>query len=546
MYWKNSRIKLSYSFIGLFLIATVLLGLMLFTSHYHLVEKVLKETSYRNQSVITQKQLEFINSWYSERKKDMVTLVDTRVVYTLNKSGMAGLFENFTKKNPEYERIAFVGLNGKIEVNSKWKNGISLKDRDYFKAGLEGQYFISQPFQSTLTGKPIIIFTEPVKANERVVGVMLGVVNLDTLNDIMIDNHSYLDTYLVNMEGYLITNPKYSKQIQGYKTLQTKVLSEGVKKAMVSKYDTGEYQNYAGDTVLGSYRLIPEYKWIMVAEINNSDVLQSVQDNQRDIAGLTFAVILAGVIPIGIFFSYLITKPVKKLTNMVNNVSRGKWDQRVKVWWSFREIATLAEAINRMAEIIEKNEEEIQANHEELLEKNRLLEQLAITDHLTQVYNRRYILGRMPSELAHANRYGEQITTIMLDLDYFKKVNDTFGHNVGDQALLGVVEVIKQTIRKADILGRWGGEEFILICPNTGLQAAVALAERIRTKVEEVEFTTPDGVRLYLSLSMGVSAFCHLYPTFEQDIEDMIIRADKALYKAKHLGRNRVEVDEQG
>jgi PleD family two-component response regulator len=136
---------------------------------------------------------------------------------------------------------------------------------------------------------------------------------------------------------------------------------------------------------------------------------------------------------------------------MINSVAQGNWKERVNVGWSFREIAKLAEAINLMAEKIEMTEDEIKAKQDELIEKNRMLEQLAITDHLTQVYNRRYILSRLQTELAHASRYGEQLTTIMIDLDYFKKVNDSFGHNVGDQALLGVVEVIQEIIRKADM-----------------------------------------------------------------------------------------------
>lgn len=550
MLWEQGRLKLSYSLIGLFFIATTLLGVMLLASNYHFIEQLVKQTTYRNLTLVSDKQLDFINVWTQERQWDIANLADSRIVRSQNRLGMENLFKEFQRRSDEYEGIAFVGSDGKTLVDTVGMPGLDVRDRTYFRKGLEGKEFVSDVLLSPASGKPVIIFSAPVWSDGDVIGIVQGSVRLNRLNEIMSFVHEYrtLETYLVNKAGYMITESSHREElintgkIKDTAVLNLELQTAGVKQALLGKNVTGEFTDYKGDRVLGAYRWLPDRQWVLVAELNRDEVMRSVKEYQRSAVWASLAVIFLGFIPIGTVFAFSITGPITRLRNMVNVISQGNWDQRLQVE-SFQEIAALAETFNRMAEKIEKSEEEIQAKQAELLEKNRLLEQLATTDPLTQVYNRRYILGRLPSELAHAMRYGEKLSTIMIDLDHFKQVNDTYGHSVGDQALLGVVEVINQTIRKADFMGRWGGEEFIVICPNTGREAAAALAERIRQRVEEAEFTTAEGIRIPLSLSMGVAEFCHKFPEIFQDTDDMIIRADKALYKAKKSGRNKVVMD---
>ena len=553
MLWTPGRIKLSYSLIGLFLIATTLLGVMLLVNNYHFIEQLVKQTTYRNLALVSDKQLDFINVWIQERQRDMINLADSRVVRSRNRLGMENLFKEFHQRSGEYEGIAFAGLDGKTLTDTVGMPGLDVHEQPYFRKGLEGREFVSDVLISPASGKPVIIFSAPVWSEGNIVGVVQGSVRLNRLNEIMSFTHEHraLKTYLVNKEGYMITESWHREKlssngrIKDTAVLELELQTAGIRQALLGKTITGEFTDYMGEQVLGAYRWLPDRQWVLVAELNRAEIMGSVKEYQSSAVWASLAVIFLGFIPIGVVFAFSITGPITRLRNMVNVISQGNWDQRVRVE-SFQEIAALAETFNQMAEKIEKSEEEIQAKQAELLEKNRLLEQLATTDPLTQVYNRRYILGRLPSELAHAVRYGEKLSTIMIDLDHFKKVNDTYGHSVGDQALLGVVEVINQTIRKADIMGRWGGEEFIVICPNTGREAAAALAERIRQRVEEAEFTTAEGIRIPLSISMGVAEFCLKFPEVFQDTEDMIIRADKALYKAKNSGRNKVVMDTEG
>lgn len=157
------------------------------------------------------------------------------------------------------------------------------------------------------------------------------------------------------------------------------------------------------------------------------------------------------------------------------------------------------------------------------------LTRLATTDTLTGIYNRGKIEESLRQEMARAARYGSPLTILLFDLDFFKKVNDTFGHSIGDQVLKEVAATVGKQIRETDSLGRWGGEEFMVLCPGIVAQDAVAIAEKLRQRVEEL----PIGV----TISCGIAG-CQT----GESMDGLINRADKALYAAKHSGRNLVRL----
>jgi diguanylate cyclase (GGDEF)-like protein len=185
--------------------------------------------------------------------------------------------------------------------------------------------------------------------------------------------------------------------------------------------------------------------------------------------------------------------------------------------------------------IRERTADLIRAN-ERLSVLNKELEEIAITDGLTQAFNCQYFMERIKQEVKRADRYGTSVSLLMIDIDHFKKVNDTRGHQAGDAVLSGVVRVIKECLRETDLFARYGGEEFCLIATAMGLADAMVLAERVRALIEDAEF--PYGAhRLKVTISIGVSAW---QPDLKDDYEQMIRRADLALYQAKEGGRNRV------
>ncbi|MEZ5357598.1 MAG: sensor domain-containing diguanylate cyclase [Candidatus Zixiibacteriota bacterium] len=168
---------------------------------------------------------------------------------------------------------------------------------------------------------------------------------------------------------------------------------------------------------------------------------------------------------------------------------------------------------------------------------HRKTEELTIIDDLTGVYNFRYFSDKIREEKRRAVRYDQPLSLIMLDIDWFKKFNDNYGHEVGNQVLVRLVTVIRQCIRDVDILCRYGGEEFIIILPQTPDNEAKRIAERIRGEVERAEFGGGGGIpKLKVTVSVGVST----YPDNGMTEEDLINAVDQAMYHAKGAGKNTV------
>jgi polar amino acid transport system substrate-binding protein len=163
---------------------------------------------------------------------------------------------------------------------------------------------------------------------------------------------------------------------------------------------------------------------------------------------------------------------------------------------------------------------------------NRVLLELTRTDALTGVGSRHYLDQELMRLLDHYQRYGERFSIMVIDLDYFKEVNDRFGHPTGDRVLIEFVGQVRQHLRKTDIFGRWGGEEFLIICPNTGLQQVEVLAERIRQAISAHTFE--ETGRQTVSIGLAVCEDDGITPA------RLVALADKALYAAKAAGRNRV------
>ena len=165
-------------------------------------------------------------------------------------------------------------------------------------------------------------------------------------------------------------------------------------------------------------------------------------------------------------------------------------------------------------------------------------EVLALTDPLTQTHNRRALMERLTSELERARRYALHLSVLMVDLDHFKAINDSYGHVVGDEVLRGVSRVLQREARAVDVVARFGGEEFVVVLPETGEDGAVALAERIRARVEETPPVT-GGEYGWLRVTVSIGVATVPSPRVNSP-EELIAVADEALYRAKAQGRNRV------
>lgn len=192
---------------------------------------------------------------------------------------------------------------------------------------------------------------------------------------------------------------------------------------------------------------------------------------------------------------------------------------------------------NRNKLLVEANEnleQRVKERTYALSVANQKLKELASTDVLTGLLNRRAFMEEAQGKFKLAKRYQRPLSFLMLDIDHFKKVNDTFGHQAGDMALVEFSKIIKACLRETDVLGRIGGEEFAIILPETSLEQTAELSERLLEKVRTAEIEYDADIKISLTTSIGVASF----PPFSIDFDTVMNEADKALYRAKLDGRD--------
>lgn len=168
-------------------------------------------------------------------------------------------------------------------------------------------------------------------------------------------------------------------------------------------------------------------------------------------------------------------------------------------------------------------------------EREKSLQAISVTDELTGLFNRRFLNRSLAKKMAEVRRSNTTLSLLMVDVDYFKNFNDTYGHLEGDQVLVFLGKMLTQTLREEDIACRYGGEEFVTILHNADKNAALEAAERIRSRFEQMAFTPGAGKTIHLTVSIGVAQWLR-----DESPEQFIFRADQAMYQAKQTGRNRI------
>lgn len=273
------------------------------------------------------------------------------------------------------------------------------------------------------------------------------------------------------------------------------------------------------ETKLTYVKTIPNTDWVIGTGFHVEDIDRAVEAKKKELIALNKSE-MDRVILLSIFFSilslvvsYFVSVRLKRHFEMLH----GNIEQRNR---------ELSELNASLEDKIVKRTEELKTAHDEM-------KKIAMTDTLTGIHNRYAFFTIMEIEHEKNNRYESKSSLIMFDLDYFKTINDTYGHDVGDIALIDVVKKVGECLRKSDTFGRIGGDEFMILLPHTEISEAVEIAERIRSFVSEHTF---DPVSK-MTVSMGVVQY-----SVDESIESFVKRVDMALYRAKELGRNRIEI----
>ncbi len=289
--------------------------------------------------------------------------------------------------------------------------------------------------------------------------------------------------------------------------------------------------NYTDDQkgkMLGALISIPNLTWAVFIQQPYETVYWSLGRMRRlsigvGVISLVFAVLLAFLI------SRYITRSIAKLTHGVQQVAKQNFAVKVDIQ-SRNEIGQLASTFNQMVD-------ELNSHRQHIERQQKKLETLAQTDALTGLNNHRHFMDQLAHEVQRAIRYKSPLSVMILDLDDFKRVNDTYGHLVGDRVLITLAGLIRQHVRSTDITARYGGDEFCVALPNTTARGARALAKKIREGIVEYEFLSDADTPFHITCSIGLAQF-------HKDMKNSMVIlkfADQALYRAKSGGRNQVK-----
>ncbi len=305
-----------------------------------------------------------------------------------------------------------------------------------------------------------------------------------------------------------------------------------------------EYANGAGIQVVGASHPAGERGWRIVIETPYEEAFQPLTAVVTRVLVVDLVIIL-----LFSFAAYRVTetvvRPVEVLSEGARRIARGQIDHEIPEPATRDEIGLLTRTFNDMMRRLRRNQTEIETANRSLTERNaelraanEILSQLSITDGLTKLHNHRFFQDHLTREIKRVGRSGEKLSLLLIDIDDFKQLNDRLGHAAGDEILVGIAQILDESVRESDLLARYGGEEFVVLASATDIQGAYQLGEKIRTSIAEHAFRLDDTQRqLRVTVSVGVAEFCGNRKRFFQ-------KTDQALYRAKASGKNCVVADE--
>ncbi len=289
------------------------------------------------------------------------------------------------------------------------------------------------------------------------------------------------------------------------------------------------------DSVIDDHNESMDAEWSLLFIISESDAFTSLNNSYR-IFGRMAAGIIIVVMTLSYFAGSRLSKPINELSQFAIEVSKGDFSIRAKNKYS-SETGRLFIELNNLVENLENTTTSKDRLLDEIVQKNRLEElllKLARNDELTKVYNRRAFIEFFDKYISKSEREKKQISVLLIDIDDFKNVNDSYGHNIGDEILINLSNNAKKTLRDSDIFARWGGEEFVIMLPDTTKSDAILAANRVRKAIKEFEHPIAGIVTVSIGVTLSLASD-------GRQLNKMVSRADKALYKAKNSGKDRVE-----
>jgi diguanylate cyclase (GGDEF)-like protein len=491
--------------------------------------RVLHQEAVRDLNASLSLERQFIELWLSERVEDMERLAEDPRTQALRGQALQDHLRRQLTVSLEFNNLALVDAAGRTSADALFPTGVDLADRPYFRAAQQGRPFISDMLRSRLNGEPVIVVSAPLHGPDGAFrGLVFGTVSLDTLSTLMrtVQTQSSSRTRLLQADGQTIA--------PGGRAGERRAPSKGDELYASAKNGrTAPWVSHGADgtRIVGTYQWINDGRWLLTAERAESEILFThAWVLGVPLLGAALVFLLIG--PAVLRLARSLRAPLQQLEEHARQIETGNFEvgcALVARGSAPEEVRRLNQAYCLMVERVRAALEELRA--------------AALTDPMTGAANRARLFGEGPRLMEAAVRGGNPVSALMLDLDHFKRVNDTYGHAAGDAVLVAFAALLQSTLRKSDLFARYGGEEFVVLAPNAGNASVLELAERIRAAVERLQVQV-DGASLEFTVSIGAAT---LEPgqgsgrASGDPLEALLARADEALYAAKAAGRNRVE-----
>ena len=444
----------------------------------------------------------------------------------------ADLLFNAIKEPDNFSNFVAADLDGNIYCAARQgtAGNMHIRDRVYFRKVLETRsIFVDNYVLGKISNVPVIPVAGPIfDAGGELRGVMLVTINLSWIAKTIAPRlppgavlkiFDSKGTVLVQLPGHDVAVGKRGLDFD-------KVRACGADRVFAGSESNGAEYLYACS-------LIPygEHAFHVAIGIPRAQVYAEANQVQQRSLALFLLVTFAVMGGAWFFGNSLVVNEIQRLMMASREIASGLLGTRIETRRN-DEIGQLAMAFNEMAAALDAHAKDALAREDALATANLVLEKLSTTDGLTGLCNRARLGQVLEHELNRYVRYGNSCSLIMIDIDHFKTVNDSYGHQVGDRVLIEFANVLREGTRATDIVGRWGGEEFLVVCPDTDIAAAHAVAEKLRHLIASHAFPVVEN----MTGSFGVASL-----GTDEVFDAVISRADAALYRAKDNGRNKVE-----
>jgi diguanylate cyclase (GGDEF)-like protein len=452
--------------------------------------------------------------------------------------GLRDYLGSVRPKFTDYEELTVVAPDGSVVASSaEQPHPVTMPD-GWLERARKREAVLGSPSWDETLHAGVMIVSQPIfGADDRFLGALAAKLNFRGIGE-SLSSYSMSGIggfYLVTRDGEVVASTQPSAPASVKVAFPTGV----VPRLLAQEGVALDYSSPRGVEVVGTLKSVPTLSLAVVAEKDRRSAYAEIY-RLRNMTVWLVCGLLLGIGVVAYLLGLTIVRPLDNLISGAAKVATGDLDVDLPLS-SRGELGYMTEVFNHMVEQLRFGRKELDEANQTLRERNQELQELSVTDSLTGLFNRKHMWETLARELEGFKRHQRPLAVLMIDIDHFKRYNDTRGHLAGDEVLRRMGDIFHRSLRVSDYAARYGGEEFLAVLPDTDSAMAAQAAERLRGLVADEPFADGPGPGR-ITVSIGVASTSQ----HDSEPESLVRNADTALYRAKKAGRNRVVAFESG